>query len=56
MAFCLVKGGILQGGRWPLGGRERMFRGGVESVLITVEKGVDKFVYKYGVFNGERRG
>lgn len=33
-----------------------MFRGGVESVLITVEKGVDKFVYKYEVFNGERRG
>lgn len=55
MAFCLVKGGILQGGRWPLGRRERMFRSGVESVWISVEKGVDKCVYKLGVFNGGRR-
>lgn len=56
MAFCLVKGGILQGGRWPLGGREVVFCAAVESVWISVEKGVDKFVYKYGVFNGKRRG
>lgn len=55
MAFCLAKGGILGDGRWPLGLRERMFRSGVESVLITVEKGVDKCVYKLGVFNGGRR-
>lgn len=36
MAFCLVKGGILQGGRWPLGGREVVFCAAVESVWISV--------------------
>lgn len=55
MAFCLVKGGILQGGRWPLGRREVVFCAAVESVWISVEKGVDKCVYKHGVFNGGRR-
>lgn len=55
MAFCLVKGGILQGGRWPLGWREVVFCAAVESVWISVEKGVDKCVYKLGVFNGGGR-
>lgn len=55
MAFCLVKGGILGDGRWPLGRREVVFCAAVESVLITVEKGVDKCVYKLGGFNGGRR-
>lgn len=59
MAFCLAKGGILGDGRWPLGGREVMFCAAVESVWISVEKGVekgvDKCVYKLGVFNGGRR-
>lgn len=55
MAFYLVKGGILGGGRWPLGGREVVFCAAVESVWISVEKGVDKYVYKLGVFNGGRR-
>lgn len=55
MAFCLAKGGILGGGRWPLGRREVVFCAAVESVWISVEKGVDKCVYKHGVFNGGRR-
>lgn len=55
MAFCIAKGGILQGGRWPFGWREVMFCAAVESVWISVEKGVDKCVYKLGVFNGGRR-
>jgi len=32
-----------------------VFCAAVESVWISVEKGVDKFVYKHGVFNGGRR-
>ncbi len=55
MAFCLVKGGILGDGRWPFGGREVMFCAAVESVWISVEKCVNKCVYKHGVFNGGRR-
>lgn len=55
MAFYLVKGGILKVGRWSLGGREVVFCAAVESVWISVEKGVDKCVYKLGVFNGGRR-
>lgn len=56
MPYCITIDNLLPYGRCCSRRWERMFRGGVESVLITVEKGVDKFVYKYGVFNGERRG